>query len=342
MTLELASLSKQFGDFTAVKDVNIVLGGGKVLSLLGPSGCGKTTTLRMIAGLEEPSSGKILVNGRDVTGLPARHRNMGMVFQSYALFPHLSVFENVAFGLDMRHVPRGERETRVRRALSVVRMEKFEARMPRQLSGGQQQRVALARALVIEPSLLLLDEPLSALDLKLREEMRDEIHRIVRELGITTVFVTHDQGEALVLSDLVAVMTAGRLEQIDSPRNIYRAPRTSFVARFIGGANVLPGEIDNSAGFFRTALGLSVPVSVALPSHVAAVALRPEDIDICEPTLAPHATVARARFLGDLVEYTLELNGGTLTVRDSSSQYVEEGAIVGVNLSRVKPVFLSE
>lgn len=284
MSLELKSLKKTFGSFVAVDGVSIALPEGKVLSLLGPSGCGKTTTLRMIAGFEEPSSGQIMVKGRDVTRIAARHRNIGMVFQSYALFPHLSVAENVVFGLEMRNIPAAERGRRLARALAVVRMESFADRKPRQLSGGQQQRVALARALVIEPDLLLLDEPLSALDLKLREEMRDEIHRIVRELGITTVFVTHDQGEALVLSDVVAVMNAGRVEQLASPRSIYKEPRTSFVARFIGNANVLSGQSDLVARQFQTTLGFALPLASNCSTKVQAVALRPEEIDLTAPS----------------------------------------------------------
>jgi ABC-type Fe3+/spermidine/putrescine transport system ATPase subunit len=342
MSLELIALSKSFDDAVAVDDVTIRLPEGRVLSLLGPSGCGKTTTLRLIAGFEEPNSGRILVKGRDVTGLPARRRNIGMVFQSYALFPHLSVADNVAFGLDMRNVPRAESEARVARALAVVRMEKLAARMPRQLSGGQQQRIALARALVIEPDLLLLDEPLSALDLKLREEMRDEIYRIVRELGITTVFVTHDQGEALVLSDVVAVMDGGRLEQIGTPRAVYREPRTSFVARFIGSANVLAGCTDPDARAFRTELGFSIPLSAPVLPAATAVALRPEDIDLGDPAETSVARVARARFLGDVIEYTLVFPNGNLTVRSGSDRIFEEGALVSIGLTRAKPVCLSE
>jgi len=342
MSLELKTLSKRFGDFVAVDDVNISLAEGQVLSLLGPSGCGKTTTLRMVAGFEEPSSGEIIVKSRDITRIPARHRGIGMVFQSYALFPHLTVAENVAFGLEMKGVGRAERDERLTRALAVVRMEGFADRKPRQLSGGQQQRVALARALVIEPSLLLLDEPLSALDLKLREEMRDEIHRIVRELGITTVFVTHDQGEALVLSDVVAVMNAGRVEQLASPRAIYKEPRTSFVARFIGNANVLPGESDVVARRFNATIGFALPIKAECSAAYRSVALRPEEIDLTEPGGAHDAVIARARFLGDVVEYTVLLGDGSLTVRSGSDRLHPEGSTVGLSFTRASPVFLKE
>ena len=342
MSLELKSISKRFGDFVAVDDVTITLAEGQVLSLLGPSGCGKTTTLRMIAGFEEPSSGQIIVKKRDVTRLAARRRGIGMVFQSYALFPHLSVAENVAFGLEMRGLARVERNARLARALTVVRMEGFADRKPRQLSGGQQQRVALARALVIEPNLLLLDEPLSALDLKLREEMRDEIHRIVRELGITTVFVTHDQGEALVLSDVVAVMNAGRVEQLASPRSIYKEPRTSFVARFIGNANVLAGVSDITERRFTTEMGFGFPLAAECSATVRSVSLRPEEIDLIAPGGDQDAVIARARFLGDVIEYTVVLKGGTLTVRTASDYFHPEGSTVGLSFARVSPVFLRE
>lgn len=342
MSLALKQLSKSFGPFVAVDDVNITLAEGQVLSLLGPSGCGKTTTLRMIAGFEEPSSGHITVKGRDVTQIAARHRGIGMVFQSYALFPHLTVAENVSFGLEMRGLGRAERDGRLSRALAVVRMEGFADRKPRQLSGGQQQRVALARALVIEPNLLLLDEPLSALDLKLREEMRDEIHRIVRELGITTVFVTHDQGEALVLSDVVAVMNAGRVEQLASPRCIYKEPRTSFVARFIGNANVLAGQRDRATGRFQTSIGFALPLAAGCNGDYRSVALRPEEIDFSDPDGTADATIVRARFLGDVVEYTVIVGGGSLTVRTASDRFHTEGATVGLSFARATPIFLSE
>jgi putative spermidine/putrescine transport system ATP-binding protein len=329
MSLEVQSLQKFFGAFEAVRGVSFELKTGNVLSLLGPSGCGKTTTLRMIAGFESPSSGRILIGGRDVTGLAARRRNIGMVFQSYALFPHLSAAENVAFGLDARHVGRADRERRVKRALDIVRMSGFEARMPKLLSGGQQQRIALARALVIEPDLLLLDEPLSALDLKLREEMRDEIYRIVRELGITTVFVTHDQGEALVLSDLVAVMNGGLVEQMDAPQQIYRAPATRFVADFIGGANILTGSRSSDSGMFLADAGFKFAISAN--GDCAAIAIRPEDIGIVPAgkDAASRASVLRSRFLGNLIEYTVASSTGhRLTVRSADRAVYAEGEAV--------------
>jgi ABC-type Fe3+/spermidine/putrescine transport system ATPase subunit len=338
--IEVTRLDKRFGHIEAVRNISFRLEPGQFLSLLGPSGCGKTTTLRLIAGFEQPSDGRISLGGRDITNLPARRRNIGMVFQSYALFPHLTAAENVAFGLHMRRVGRAERESRVARALDIVRMKGFGERLPKSLSGGQQQRIALARALVIEPDLLLLDEPLSALDLKLREEMRDEIHRIVGELGITTVFVTHDQGEALVLSDLVAVMNAGCIEQLDTPREVYRNPCTAFVADFIGGANVLRGRADpaNPCTFLVEG-GLALTLPAPLPADASALSIRPEDISLRPKSAAGiEATVRRSRFLGNAFDYTVALaEGRTLIVRtDGYCSYAEgDRVIVVIDTARV-------
>ncbi|MEA2780352.1 MAG: putative spermidine/putrescine transport system ATP-binding protein [Rhodospirillaceae bacterium] len=334
MTLIVSDLHKSFGDFQAVRGVSFELNEGDVLSLLGPSGCGKTTTLRMLAGFEQPTAGSIRLKGRDITRLPARRRNIGMVFQSYALFPHMNAAENVAFGLEMRNLGRAECQDRVRRALDIVRMASYADRSPKSLSGGQQQRIALARALVVNPDLLLLDEPLSALDLKLREEMREEIYRIVRELNITTVFVTHDQSEALVLANQVAVMNAGVIEQLDAPEQLYRRPQTAFVADFIGGANILRGRIESGGHLFEAANGLTFD----LPAHVAddtvAVAIRPEDIKLnpASEDTKMAATVRRSRFLGNVIEYTLELpSGDMLTARGESLVAFAEGASVAMS-----------
>jgi putative spermidine/putrescine transport system ATP-binding protein len=340
MALETRSLTKKFGNFLAVDSVSFQLPAGKVLSLLGPSGCGKTTTLRMIAGFEQPTAGNILLEGRDITRLPARQRNIGMVFQSYALFPHLTAADNVAFGLHMRRIARSDRDKRVARALEMVRMKTYGDRLPKSLSGGQQQRIALARALVIEPDLLLLDEPLSALDLKLREEMRDEIHRIVRELEITTVFVTHDQGEALVLSDLVAVMNAGQVEQMASPREVYRNPATAFVADFIGGANVLRGHRDPSdPRIFALDAGVALTFASSLPPSASALSIKPEDISL-HPKGSPgiEATVRRSRYLGNALDYTVTLaRGTTLNVRTDGHSAFAEGdrVVLVIDTSRI-------
>jgi spermidine/putrescine transport system ATP-binding protein len=244
VAIALTGVSKQFGGVAAVNDVSLEIGEGEFFSLLGPSGCGKTTTLRMIAGFETPDVGRVVLQGSDVTATPANRRPVNMVFQQYALFPHMTIYDNVAFGLRMRGVPRGEHRVRVTEILRIVSLEGYERRRPRQLSGGQQQRVALARALVNRPAALLLDEPLGALDVKLRKQMQLELKRIQHELGTTFVYVTHDQDEALAMSDRIAVMNRGRVEQLGTPRQVYEQPSTEFVADFIGSLNAL--DIDGT------------------------------------------------------------------------------------------------
>ena len=241
--VRLERVTKDFGETVAVDDLSLDIAVGEFFSLLGPSGCGKTTTLRMIGGFEEPTRGTVYLRGRDVTDLPPHKRNVNTVFQSYALFPHLNVFENVAFGLRRRGVPGHDIDARVRDALKLVDLEGFERRKPGQMSGGQQQRVALARALVNEPHVLLLDEPLGALDLKLRKQMQLELKRIQQEVGITFIYVTHDQEEAMTMSDRLAVMRNGRIEQIGPPEDVYENPLTQFVAAFLGASNLLEGEL---------------------------------------------------------------------------------------------------
>jgi spermidine/putrescine transport system ATP-binding protein len=286
--IRLDHVRKSFGDFVAVEHADFGIHQGEFFAMLGPSGCGKTTTLKMIAGFEQPTSGKVLLNGADVSRVPPYKRNVNTVFQQYALFPHMTVAENVRFGPKSKKVPKSEYETNVAQMLDVVRLGDFADRKPAMLSGGQQQRVALARALVNFPSALLLDEPLAALDLKLREAMQFELKRIQREVGITFVFVTHDQGEALTMSDRIAVMSDGRVEQIGTPQEIYNSPASLFVAGFIGSANLLPGEVVGSDGGdtvveltaghtvrARTDLdrATGTPVSVMLrPERLAAVA----------------------------------------------------------------------
>jgi len=278
-SIKLDQVTKSFdGRVVAVDGVTLDIAAGEFFSLLGPSGCGKTTSLRMIAGFEQPDSGRVLVGGRDITDLPVHRRDMGMVFQSYALFPHRTVAENVAFGLRMRAVPRPDIERRVATALAQVALTGLEDRRPGQLSGGQQQRVALARALVVEPPVLLCDEPLGALDRKLRQQMQFELKELQKRLGVTLVFVTHDQEEALAMSDRIAVMNQGRVEQVGAPTEIYERPRTRFVADFIGEINIL-----EEGGQAR--------------------ALRPEKIRL--------ATVASARISGT-VETANYLGGSTL------------------------------
>jgi spermidine/putrescine transport system ATP-binding protein len=285
--VRLERVSKLFADVIAVDDLSLDIDEGEFFSLLGPSGCGKTTTLRMIGGFEEPSAGTIYLGGRDVTDLPPYKRDVNTVFQSYALFPHLNVFENVAFGLRRKKVPKDEIATRVRDTMRLVDLIGFEERKPGQMSGGQQQRVALARALVNQPKVLLLDEPLGALDLKLRKQMQFELKRIQQEVGITFIYVTHDQEEAMTMSNRLAVMRHGRIEQIGAPEAVYEHPATEFVAGFLGASNLLDGELDGSSNG-RTTIRLATGGTVVAPSDkipsdlsgAVKVGVRPEKIHI--------------------------------------------------------------
>ncbi len=281
--LELTGVQKHFGEFHAVDDFNLVAERGEFVSFLGPSGCGKTTTLRMIAGFEQPTAGTIRIAGEDVTNRPPNRRNVGMVFQSYALFPNMTVADNIGFGLKVRKRPGDQIRKRVTELLELINLPNNGSRYPYQLSGGQQQRVALARALAFEPQVLLLDEPLSALDAKIRVALRHEIRSIQRQLGITTVYVTHDQEEALSLSDRVVVMSQGRMEQVGTPFEIYNFPSTAFVASFVGTLNVLTGAVAD-AGRGELTIG-GQPVRVARPFEGAAgrevrLALRPEMVSL--------------------------------------------------------------
>jgi putative spermidine/putrescine transport system ATP-binding protein len=277
--LLLEHLTKRYGEHAAVDDVSLAVDKGEFVSLLGPSGCGKTTTLQMIAGFVEPTAGAVTLGGRDLLVIPAARRGLGIVFQNYALFPHMTVAQNVAFGLEMRNVAKPERQQRLAEALALVGLAGLSERHPAQLSGGQQQRVALARALVIRPELLLLDEPLSNLDAKLREEMQIELRRIQRAVGITTLMVTHDQAEALALSDRVVVMHAGRIEQEDSPLAAYEHPRTGFVCDFLGKANLFTVDRVEAGGLVVGPLKLPLPTGDS--AHVRAgdrILVRPEKI----------------------------------------------------------------
>ncbi|WP_020186279.1 ABC transporter ATP-binding protein [Methylopila sp. 73B] len=273
--LSLDRLTRSFGDHVAVDGLTLEVEQGEFVSLLGPSGCGKTTTLQMIAGFVEPTSGRILLKGRDLAAVPPAKRGLGVVFQSYALFPHMTVAENVAFGLEMKKVSRADRDRKVAAALALVGLKGFADRYPRRMSGGQQQRVALARALVVEPPLLLLDEPLSNLDALLREEMQSELRDIQERIGVTTILVTHDQTEAMALSDRVVVMNAGRVEQIAAPQTAYEAPETAFVAGFLGKTNTLAGRADGGTVTVRDR-SWSVPENTL--SGDVRVAVRPERV----------------------------------------------------------------
>ena len=308
MAVVLRELRKRFGDLVAVASLDLEIGTAEFFSIIGPSGCGKTTTLRMIAGFEEPTSGSIEVGGRDVTGVKPYRRPVNTVFQSYALFPHLDVYDNIAFGLREAKRPRDEVRQRVGEAIELVQLQGREHSRPQQLSGGQQQRVALARALVNRPQVLLLDEPLGALDLKLRADMQTQLKDLQRAVGITFCYVTHDQGEAFSMSDRVAVMNAGVLEQVGPPEDVYRRPQSLFVADFVGSANRLYGEVvsANSDGYRigiddigeRTVAG---PPGIAIGARVV-ILVRPEDVDVVAPAVAGQngipATVIDAAFLG--------------------------------------------
>ncbi|WP_029043538.1 MULTISPECIES: ABC transporter ATP-binding protein [Cupriavidus] len=287
--LTLSNVSKSYGDNQVVRSMNLSVERGEFVSLLGPSGCGKTTTLQMIAGFATVSSGRIALDGRDITHARPNTRGLGIVFQTYALFPHMSVEENVRFGLEMRKVPRAEQAARVARVLELVHLRGYEARYPRELSGGQRQRVALARALVIEPPVLLLDEPLSNLDAKLREEMQFELRRIQRTVGTTTIMVTHDQHEAMSVSDRVVVMEQGVLVQVDKPYALYEQPRTEFVSSFVGKSNLIPGRVLEGGALPRIELAGQPALVVGLPGAAcqagAAVlfSLRPEKVHLVAP-----------------------------------------------------------
>ena len=316
--LALDRLTKLYGDHVAVDALSIEVADGEFLVLLGPSGCGKTTTLRMIAGFVEASQGRVSLGGRDITREPPHRRNIGVVFQNYALFPHLSVFENVAFGLRRRKRPEAEIRTRVARALGLVRLDGFAERLPKQLSGGQQQRVAIARALVIEPDILLLDEPLSALDAKLRHEVRQELKALQCLLGIATILVTHDQDEAMSLGDRLVVMNAGRVEQIGAPRALYGEPASRFVAGFIGRGNFLDGV--GTGQSFTTRQGWTLAASRSL-DRVATVLIRPEAISLAPTAVAAMvpARVALVTYLGPIAEVALDMPGGDRLVVEQAS-----------------------
>lgn len=314
--LELSNLNKRFGSFVAVENFNLNIERGEFVSFLGPSGCGKTTTLRMVAGFEVPTEGKILINKADITNKAPNQRNVGMVFQSYALFPNLNVADNIGFGLKVAHQPADEIKQRVDEMLGIIHMEDFATRYPYQMSGGQQQRVALARALAIRPQVLLLDEPLSALDAKIRVELRNEIRSIQQKLGITTVYVTHDQEEALSLSDRVVVMKSGHMEQVGTPFEIYNFPKTPFVASFVGTLNVLNAVVKDALnGVFAIGGQEIVSDRPALEVNGATVklALRPESVHVANETETGFnhlkVVVERITFLGSIVRIMVRWGG---------------------------------
>jgi len=320
--LSLRNVTKQFGSVNAVSGVSLDISSGEFFSILGPSGCGKTTLLRMVAGFEPVSSGIILLDGKDITGMPAQARGIGMVFQNYALFPHMTVFGNVAFGLETRHIQAAEIRKKVGSILDAVRLrDKIDTPVPL-LSGGEQQRVAVARALVVEPALLLFDEPLSNLDVTLRVQTREEIRSLQRKTGITTVYVTHDQAEAMSLSDRVAVMRAGRFEQVGTPAEVYESPVSPFVAGFVGGGNLIAGTVKIGPMFETNDTALALPASFAGPYQGKAVlAIKPEAValfpDDGEGELA--ALVEDREYLGFTTNFVVNLSGLRLHVSAISS-----------------------
>jgi iron(III) transport system ATP-binding protein len=311
-SVEFRNVIRRYGSVVAVNDVSFTVQAGTLVTLLGPSGCGKTTTLRMIAGLDMPSEGKIMIGDEDVTFLPPTDRDVSMVFQSYALFPHMSVIENVAYGLAGSGLTKAQQQEKAREGMAMVGLSGYESRLPSELSGGQQQRVACARALVLEPRVLLFDEPLSNLDAKLRRRMREDIRDLQQKLGLTSVYVTHDQEEALAVSDQIIVMNHSKIAQMGTPRDLYERPANAFVADFIGGANLLPCEIATvKDGLAQVKLGtaeLSVPVGLsARQPGPARLALRPSGIRLSAEATAAGvpAQVKKATYLGSHWEYTL-------------------------------------
>ena len=317
--LELDQVGKQFGAQTVVDDFSLAVGKGEFISFLGPSGCGKTTTLQMVAGFLDPTRGAIRLEGRDLIAVHPARRGLGIVFQSYALFPHMTAAENVAFGLDMRKVPRAERAERVRSALAMVGLAGYEERHPRRMSGGQQQRVALARALVIRPSVLLLDEPLSNLDAKLREDMQIELRQIQRTLGTTTILVTHDQNEAMSLSDRIVVMSQGRIEQIGTPQETYERPASAFVSQFLGKTNDFAATIDRSAASARLVAGSWSAAAPAGFTGPVTISVRPERIGFGDAGLA--AKIVTRIFQGNHWLFQCESEcGPAIVIRQNDGQ----------------------
>jgi putative spermidine/putrescine transport system ATP-binding protein len=337
------ALSRRYGPVVALDNLDLTLRAGELVALLGPSGCGKTTTLRLLAGLEDADSGVISIGGRDITRLPASKRDMGMVFQAYSLFPHLTARENVAFGLRLRRASTAQRDKRALEMLELVDLANLADRYPHQISGGQQQRVALARALAIEPQVLLLDEPLSALDAKVRAQLRDQIRRIQLEVGITTLFVTHDQEEALAIADRVGVMQAGRLEQLAAPAEVYSRPATPFVAEFVGLTNKLAGQV---SGATVTVRGCALPLmDAAVPAGAATALVRPEAVTLADSSGASGpltGMVVSSTFLGATSRVTVDLGGTTVLAQLPTAEAARHPAGSRVTLTiRPDPVLVA-
>jgi ABC-type Fe3+/spermidine/putrescine transport system ATPase subunit len=330
-SLRLVNIGRRFGGFVAVDGVTLDVAHGEFVTLLGPSGCGKTTTLRMVAGFIAPDSGEILFDGRRVNEVPPHRRNTAMVFQSYALFPHMTIAQNVSFGLRMRKLPLAEQATRVAEALEMVSLGGLEKRRPGELSGGQQQRVALARAIATRPDFLLFDEPLSNLDARLRDKVKVEIRDLQRRLGITTLYVTHDQAEALAISDRIIVMNRGRIEQVGDPHAIYREPASSFVADFVGAANIVEAVSLGGGSFELPFARLQVADDASAPGEKVKLSWRPEDMRLAAPGTKPD--IARARvesvvFHGSRVELVVEAAGRLLRAEIANDIILRPGEVV--------------
>ncbi len=343
--VELVNITKSFGSVVAVKNANVVFEEGSFTTLLGPSGCGKTTILRMISGLGSPSSGDIMIGGKRVNNIPIHKRNLGLVFQNYALFPHRSIGENIAFGLKYRGVSKSDVLEKVRSALDIVRLPGVEDRYPQQLSGGQQQRIALARAIVIEPDVLLLDEPLSALDANLREDMRVELKAIQDRIGVTTIFVTHDQSEALAMSDKIVVMSAGAVEQIGTPNEVYNIPASEFVATFLGASNLLPaavvgrddtGIVLETPEFGKTHV-LAAMATTLCDAEVGQLMIRAEKLlltEASEQENAAQAVVEAVDYQGQLARYFVRVGDTQLqAINMISGRLFQAGETVNVHVA---------
>jgi len=351
--IEFREVSKRYGSLVANDRLSLTIRRGELMTLLGPSGCGKTTALRCLTGYNKPDEGRIFLDGKDVTDVPTHQRELGMVFQNFALFPHMTVQDNVGFPLMIRSLPKEERGKLVAEALHLVRLEGYAGHYPRQLSGGQQQRVGLARALVYRPKVLLLDEPLSNLDAKLREEMRFEIKEVVTRLGITAMYVTHDQAEALALSDRVAIMNRGRLEQLGTPEEIYEQPRSRFVAEFIGLSNFLEGRVQSIQGENMLVGVGSVTVmtpalNAASPGQKVLLFARPNEIELLRPEQPAGANVfgaqvEKATYLGDTMDYRLIFGQGLeLRVQTDARQRFGPGETVRIRLPRIRSWAMTE
>ena len=340
--LELKNITAGYGKNIILRDFNLQVERGQFVSLLGSSGCGKTTTLRLIAGFSEPNAGSIIFDGRDITHVPLHKRNFGFVFQSYALFPHMTVFDNVAFGLKMRKVSKEETRRRVMDMLALVDLNGFEKRYPREMSGGQRQRVALARAMVIRPDLMLFDEPLSNLDAKLRVKMRVEIRRIQQELGFTAIYVTHDQEECFAISDQVAIMNQGVIEQMDSPAHIFNGPKTEFIAHFVGFENFF--DLTRKNGALTTANGAVLTVASDRPGDRFKACIRPEDVQIHPADAAvPNALpgeVLVTTFLGRNIQYNVRTPIGEFAVKAEQGNVYSIGSGVKLSLSANKIILI--